>query len=448
MGEKTEALRGDLASIGGDLRGLADALRDDPKVEQRKQLGWRVLYGGLAAGSTLVARRLANRTWHVLTGEGGTADSAPNGHAGKEQTSSREPGRNPGGAREEMPSGNAAAPTEFEESNYEAAKGRPLPDQAPEPQPEHGEPTLRDPGIRDLTRADWIAVFKRAGKETLDDNVPMIASALAYASFFAIPSVLLVAVGLFTLVAGPDTITSLMQHFGTFMPGDATSLLGQSLHQLDAKPSSGIVMTIVGFVLAVWSTTGAMNSYMTALNIAYDRKDRRTFVKKRLVALQMAAAIGFAFVLIAVLLIFGPTVEHWVGTTLHVQPVLGWLWWTIQWPLLVVGLLAAFATTYFLGPDVDHPRWRLLTVGSAVAVVMWLAASGLFAVYTSTFASYNKTWGSLSAVIVMLTWLWITGIALLFGAELNAEIERSRELRKGEPAEESLQAPHQAEARA
>jgi membrane protein len=158
----------------------------------------------------------------------------------------------------------------------------------------------------------------------------------------------------------------------------------------------------------------------------------------------MAAAIGFAFVLIAVLLIFGPTIESWLGRTLGIESVLGWIWWVAQWPLLVAGLLAAFATTYWLGPDVDHPRWRVLTVGSAVAVAMWLAASGLFAVYTSTFASYNKTWGSLSAVIVMLTWLWLTGIALLFGAEVNAEIERSRELRKGEPAERGLQAPHAA----
>jgi membrane protein len=183
---------------------------------------------------------------------------------------------------------------------------------APTPQPERTEPKLEDPGLGDLSKRDWIAVFKRAGKETLDDNVPMIASALAYASFFAIPSVLLVVVGLFTLVADPGTIHDLMQHFRTFMPGDATRLIDDSLSQLEAKPSSGILMTIVGFVLAVWSTTGAMNSYMTALNIAYDRKDRRSFVKKRVVALKMAAAIGFAFVLIAVLLIFGPAVEHWV----------------------------------------------------------------------------------------------------------------------------------------
>ena len=324
---------------------------------------------------------------------------------------------------------------------------RPEPDEAePEltPQPERTEPKLADPELGDLSRRDWIAIVKRAAKATLAHNLPMIAQALAYSTFMAIPSVLLVAVGMFTLVAGPSTINQLIAHMHTVMPGQATQLLSQSLHQLDAKPSSGILMTIVGFVLAVWSTTGAMTSYMTAVNIAYDRQDRRNFVKKRLTAVIMVACIGSAFVLVAALLIFGPTVEAYVGHTLHIQPVLSIVWWVAQWPVLIVGLLAAFATLLYLGPDVDHPRWRFLTLGSAVAAVIWLLASGAFAVYTSMFSSYNKTWGSLAAVIVMLTWLWLAGLALLFGAEINAEAERSRELRKGEPAHDDLQAPSRA----
>jgi membrane protein len=322
---------------------------------------------------------------------------------------------------------------------------RPEPDEATlSPQPEQAEPKLADPELGDLSRRDWIAIIKRAGKATLAHNLMMIAQALAYSTFMAIPSVLLVAVGLFTLVAGPSTINQLIAHLHTFMPGQATTLLSGSLHQLAAKPSSSIVMTIVGFVLAVWSTTGAMTSYMTAVNIAYDRQDRRSFLKKRLTAIVMVGCIGFAFVLVAALLIFGPQLEAWVGRTLHIQPVLSIVWWVAQWPILVAGLLAAFATLLYLGPNVDHPRWRFLSLGSSVAVVIWLAASGLFAVYTSMFSSYNKTWGSLAAVIVMLTWLWLTGLALLFGAEINAEAERSRELRRGEPAHDDIQAPARA----
>ena len=106
------------------------------------------------------------------------------------------------------------------------------------------------------------------------------------------------------------------------------------------------------------------------------------------------------------------------------------LWWVVQWPILLAGLLVAFATLLYLGPDVDARKWQFLTPGSLVAALLWIAASGLFAVYTATFASYNKTWGAPPAVIVMPTWLWSTGMALLLGGEINSEVERSRELRE------------------
>jgi membrane protein len=305
---------------------------------------------------------------------------------------------------------------------------------APTPQPERQEPTHPDPGLRDLTFRDWRAIVVRAGKEMLDDNMTMIASALAYSTFFAIPSVLLVVVGLFTLIAGPDTITTVMDKLGTVMPHQATQLLHQSLTNLDNKPSSSIAITALGLILALWSTTGAMTSYMTALNLAYDRKDGRNFVKKRFVALLMVVCIGFAFLLVAGLLVFGPTIERYLGRAVNQETLVGWLWWTLQWPILILGLLAAFATLLWLGPDAEVRSWRFLTPGSIVAVVLWLLVSGAFAVYTSKFGSYNKAWGSLAAVIVMLTWLWLTSLALLFGAELNAEVERSRELRQGKPA--------------
>jgi membrane protein len=313
---------------------------------------------------------------------------------------------------------------------------RPVPDEAPAhedeqptPQPERRESRVADPGLRDLSFADYRAIIVRAGKEFMDDNAMLLASALAYSSFFAIPSVLLVVVGVFTLVAGPGTIDSLMNHFSDVMPAQATSLLHDSLQNLDKHPSSSIVMTAVGFLLALWSTTGAMNAYMTAINLVYDREDDRKFVRKRIVALEMVAVIGFAFVLVAVLLIFGPPIQHWIGNALDQPRLTSWLWWVAEWPILVVGLLAAFAALLYLGPDVKHRKWQFITPGSVLAVFIWLAASGGFAVYTSMFGSYNKTWGSLAAVIIMLTWLWLAASALLFGAEINAEAERSRALR-------------------
>jgi membrane protein len=304
-------------------------------------------------------------------------------------------------------------------------------EQAQTPQPERRERSLPDPKLRDLSFADWKAIVTRASKEFMADNCMMLASALAYSSFFAIPSVIIVAVGLFTLVASPQDITNFIQSLNGVVPADVTNLLGQSLHRTDRNAAGSIVMTIVGFVLAVWSVTGAMNSYMTALNLAYDRNDGRSFVRKRVVALKMAAIMGIAFALVAVLTLFGPVVEHSIASRIGAAgDVLNIAWWIAQWPILLGGLLVAFAALLYLGPDVDHPKWEFLTPGSLVAALLWIAASALFAVYTATFASYNKTWGSLAAVIVMLTWLWITGMALLLGAEINAEAERSRELRK------------------
>jgi membrane protein len=309
---------------------------------------------------------------------------------------------------------------------------RPLPDAAPL-------------GDVSLSFRDRRAILVRAFKQFLEHNGTMLASALAYATFFAIPSVLLVAVGVFTLLVGPETISALMGHFSTVMPAQATTLLGGSLHRLDQHPSSGIAMTIVGFVLAVWATTAAMTTYMTALNLAYDHKDRRSFVRKRLVAGAMVAVIGVAFLLVATLLIVGPAVERLIASHAGgAAGAVGWVWWIAEWPLLLVGLLAAFSTLLYLGPDVERRRWRFVTAGSLFATAVWLAASGAFAVYTSMFGSYNKTWGSLAAVIIMLTWLWLAAVALLLGAEINAEAERSRERRAGRPAERKLQLPSRA----
>jgi membrane protein len=288
------------------------------------------------------------------------------------------------------------------------------------------ESRLADPRLRDLSLRDWRGIFRGAIKRLLDDHGTMLASALAYSTFFAIPSILLVVVGAFTLVAGPDTISSLMHQFSSVMPAEATTLLQQSLSRLDRSPSSGVAVTLIGLVLAVWSMTGAMTTYMTALDLAYERTDRRSFARKRLASLALVMVIGLVFLLVAVLLIFGPSLEQLVAS--HVgdaSGAVGWIWWIAEWPILIGGLLVAFTILLDAGPDVARPQRRLLTPGSALATTVWLVSSGAFAYFTSNFGSYNKTWGSLAAVIIMLTWLWLAALALLLGAELNAETERA-----------------------
>ena len=315
-------------------------------------------------------------------------------------------------------------------------------EEAPRPQPEHDEPILQDPAPTELSLRDYRAIVVRACKEALDDHITNLAAAIAYYSFLAIPSLLLVAVGAFNLFASPDAIGTVTEKLAGIVPPEALTLIDDSLTRVtENNANSGIVMAVVGTVLAVWSLTGAMQTLMWALNSAYERDETRGFLKRRLTALVMVILTLFAFVLAFGLLVLGPHLSGWIGEAAGIEAVIGWLWWTAQWPVLIVGLLVAFATILYLGPDVDHPRWRFLTFGTALAVVVWLFGSGAFAVFVSQFGSYNKAWGSVAAVIVMLTWLWLSALALLFGAELNAEAERSRELRRGEPAEVVLQAP-------
>ena len=321
---------------------------------------------------------------------------------------------------------------------------RSLPEGATSPQPEREEPRLDDPRLRDLSFSDWRAILTRGGKQALADNVTDIAASLSYYAFLAIPAVLLVAVGIFAQTAGPETIQSMLERLEGVVPAEALTLIEESLTRVTQSQNGGIPLIVVGLLLALWTASGAMNALMRGLNRVYDREETRSFVKQRLTALGMLACLLVAFALVFVLLVLGPHVSGWIGGALGIEGLLSWLWWIVEWPILVLGLLGAFACILYLGPNVAHPRLRFLSPGSVAAVVIWLAASGAFAFYTSNFASYNKAWGSIAGVIIMLTWLWLSALALLLGAELNAEAERSRELRQGDPAELQLQAPSKA----
>ena len=332
----------------------------------------------------------------------------------------------------------------YERGRPEYRPERPPPERAPQPQPEHDEPILEEPKPLGLSKRDYLAILRRAFKEASNDHITNIAAALAYYAFLAVPSVLLVGVGVFSLLAGPHAISTVIDKLGTIMPGQATSLLKSNLANLTHKQATGVTIIGIGGLLALWSMSGAMQNLMWALNIAYDRDEGRGFVRRRITAVWMVlfALIGFA--LAFGVLVLGPHLSTWIGNAIGAKTVIKIAWYIGEWPLLVGGLLVAFAGFMYYGPNVKHPRWRFLSFGSVVAIVIWLVASGAFAFYVSKFSSYNKTWGSLAAVVVMLTWLWLSSVALLLGAEINAEAERSRELRQGERAEVELQAPAKA----
>ena len=323
-------------------------------------------------------------------------------------------------------------------------EGRPLPDEAPEPQPEREEPRLEDPGLKDLSKQDHLAILKRAFKGAREDHITSLAAALAYYAFLAIPATLLIAAGAFGLLAGPDAVNTLIGKLQGIVPAQATDLLRGSLNRLTEKQGTSITLIAVGGVLALWTLSGAMQNVMWALNLAYDREESRGFVRQRVVAAGMAVFVLMASALALGLLVLGPHLSRWIGDAVGQKTLVELVWWIAQWPILIAGLMLAFGVIYYLGPNVKHPKWHFVTFGAVFAVVVWLLASGAFAFYASRFGSYNKAWGSLSAVVVMLTWLWISSVALLLGAEINAEAERSRELRRGEPAEVELQAPAKA----
>jgi membrane protein len=314
---------------------------------------------------------------------------------------------------------------------------------APEPEPELEEPRLADPDPTDLSKRDYVAILKRAVKRANKDHVTSLAAALAYYAFLAIPAALLLAAGLFGLLADPNAVTTIIKDLHGIVPSQVSSLIEGSLRRLTRQNSTSITLIAVGAVLALWSLSGAMQNVMWALNLAYDRSETRGFVRRRLVAAGMAVFALVASALALGLLVLGPHLSRWIGNAIGNRRATEIVWWAAQWPILIGGLLLAFSVIYYLGPDVKQ-KWQFLSFGAVFAVVVWLLASGAFAYYASRFGSYNKAWGSLSAVVVMLTWLWISSVALLLGAEINAEAERSRELREGEPAEVELQAPAKA----
>jgi membrane protein len=262
-----------------------------------------------------------------------------------------------------------------------------------------------------------------AGKSALEDHVPLLASALSYSTFFAIPSLLLAVVGVFTLAASENGIDSLLSALHGAIPEQAIDLFGQSLKQIDSSPHTGALIIVVGAALALWSLTGAMNAFMIAICIAYGERDPRSFLRRRLIAFELVLCFLLAITVIGALLVFGPTISSWLGRRTGAESLVSWLWWAAQWPLLIGALLAILTVMLWLAP-VHRPSWQVLLPGALLATVIWILSSGGFAFFTATFNNYNKTWGSLSAVIVTLVWLWLTAIALLLGAELNAEAAR------------------------
>ena len=239
--------------------------------------------------------------------------------------------------------------------------------------------------------------------------------------------------GVFSLVTDEADVARLVGELESIMPPEAAELLGESLERSTGSASGGLLLTVIGLALAFWTTTSAATALMDGITTAFDGTEERSFVRKRLVAVVIVVCLVGAGLLLVGLLILGPHLQRWLGEATGEETLVGWVWWTAQWPILLVVLLFAFAVVLTLGPAREgRPRIRV-SPGALVALVIWLAASGGLALYSASFGSFEKTWGTLSAVVVTLIWLWLGGAALLFGAEIDAEVEASRRSRDPSP---------------
>lgn len=273
--------------------------------------------------------------------------------------------------------------------------------------------------LRSLTAYPEIVV---AGvRHGLSHNVTSLAAAIAYNAFLAVPASLMVALGVFTLVERPDDVGTLVDNYDV-LPPEAQTLITDTLQRL-AQSQDGGPLVLVGLVVALWSVSGALTTMMWALTMASQgRRDRRSFVRKRVVALSLLGCVLLGAAALLVLQVFGPTIARETGHDV------GLLFSLLRWPVLVAVLFLVTTAVMMLAPDDDVERtWSTLLPGSVFTVVVGLVASEGFAIYVSRFGSYNKAWGSLSGVIVLLVWLWLSGLAILLGGEINAEAARRRE---------------------
>ena len=272
-----------------------------------------------------------------------------------------------------------------------------------------------------------------------DDDVTGRAGQLAYAFFFALfPLImcLLAIVGLLASVT-PDIRQHLISSLTQAMPGSATELVRKTIDEM-TKASGGGKLSF-GIVLSLISASAGMAAIIDTLNGAYNVRDGRSFIKVRWIALWLTAVIGVLMLVATVVILYGNEIASAVGRAAGMGTVATYAWMVLQWPLAIFFLLASYALIYYFAPDVEHPQWHWITPGSAVGVFLWLAASFGLRVYLHFFNSYSKTYGSIGAVMILLLWFYVTGIAILIGAEVNAEIENAAAKRGAPSAKEKGQ---------
>jgi membrane protein len=301
---------------------------------------------------------------------------------------------------------------------------------------------MSDTDERQAPRRSTVFVLKRTFREFGDDGGTDLAAALTYYSVLSIFPGLIALLSLVGLLGqAQESVDKIMEILSPLISDpDTLESINQRLVDLANAGGAGIGL-IVGVLGALWSASGYVGAFSRAMNTIYEVDEGRPWWRMRpMQVVVTVVTVALSAVALIILIVSGPVAES-VGDALGVGDNLVTAWNIAKWPLLAVVVMIVVALLYWATPNVEFTRFRVISVGAFVAILIWLVASVGFAFYVARFGSYNKTYGSLAGVIVFLLWIWITNVALLFGAELDAELERGRELQIGVAAEESLQLP-------
>ena len=280
----------------------------------------------------------------------------------------------------------------------------------------------------------WPAVLKRTIKEYKADNLPDLAAALTYYGVLAIFPMLIVLVSILGLI-GNSVTQPLIDNLGKVAPGAAKQIFTSAIHNIQSNQGTAGVLAIVGLLGALWSASGYVGAFMRASNVIWDVEEGRPIWKTIPVRLGVTVVTLLLLTAGAVAVTFTGGLAKQVGNVIGVGSTAVQIWDIAKWPVLIVLVAVMLAILYYAAPNVKQPGFHWVTPGGLLAVLLWIAASALFALYVASFSSYNKTYGALASVIVFLVWLWITNTVILLGAELNAELERARQIEGGLPAD-------------
>lgn len=286
----------------------------------------------------------------------------------------------------------------------------------------------------DLGRRSWIGVLKRTVSEFKDDNLTDWAAALTYYAILSVFPALLAIVSILGLV-GQSATQPLIDNIGTLAPGSAKQIATDAITNLQSNQGAAGVLLIASIALAVWSASGYIAAFMRASNAIYDIGEGRPIWKTLPVRVGLTLALLVLTAISAIAVAVSGGVAKEVGDVIGVGSTAVDVWNIAKWPVLLLVVSFMFALLYWAAPNVKQAGFRWVSPGGLLAVLLWVVASLLFAFYVANFASYNKTYGALGGVIIFLVWMWISNIAVLLGAEFNAELERGRRIAEGHPTD-------------